>query len=345
MSYGFKDAFLPDGIVGSDGIGVGRFRTNDPTVFGFFRSFAEKKGGSEGVVYPYELNGFTVFRNKKCFFRPTDVIYTADEITSFKDASKKANFLSVGLYELFVSCPSFTVDTSLIGNSDVASLAERLYFVIPAAKTRLVKKISFFTSGLRKCGVVTSDGMIRFIMNGDAEEFEKSQIPAVPPVDLVSRENGSFNAGCFDAFGEYLAKLTRYVFPAEFRSKAVFNDKFTYKLGRLAVSSRVTSDKRRTFGGETGVNYTGFHVSVIPLCTVNGIFPSDYAFSLLSALKNEETLHNYCVFSAFSGRLEDYVNLHPIESDKETAAPRSDGGYIVIISDTPTAYSHIGRII
>ena len=345
MESSIKNAFLPGGVIGRDGVGVTVFKTNISPIFSLFKAFAERSGASSGVVYPYELDSFTVYRRKKSFFRPTDVIYTADKITISKKAARSVDYYCGSLYELFVSCPSFTIDTSLIGTNNIISLAERIYFVFPAGKKRLVEKTASFTSGLRQCGIVTSDGMIRFIRNGIFEEFEKSSVPAASPISLAVNSPHDFNCGCFDAFDKCLENASKYRFPfRDVFGNYDYSDAFTYRLGQLAVSSRDFSDGY-CFQTENSINCAGFCVSVIPLFCDNGIFPFERAFALLNTLKNDEKAHNYFSYAAIFGDLPDYVNRLPIKTYKETAVPQSDGGYIIVISDTPTSYSRIGYVI
>ncbi len=344
MENDLINAFLPAGVAGRDGAGVSVLKTDIAPIFALFRAFAERSGAESGVVYPYELDRYTVYKKKKSFFRPTDVIYTADFITSNKKTAKKADHYIGGLYSLYVSCRSFTIDTSLIGENDINILSERIYFVIPKGKTGLIKKIASFTSGLRKCGVVTSDGMIRFIRNGIADEFSSSLVPCVEPLTHEIDSPYDFNVGCFAAFEKLLEKKSKYRFPYP-NEKLHYSDRFSYKLGYLAVSSRDTSNALHAFYTEPPIVCAGFLVSVIPIWSDNGVFPIDRAFSYIPSLEAEANSHSYFAYTAFYGSLKDYVNRFHIMAYTETAVPQSDGGYIIIISDTPTSHSHIGYLL
>ncbi len=259
-------ALSPGGAIARFGKSYNALNTNNRMIFMFFGSFTERYRLASGSFDADDFHPYFRYVTKRAYFRPGDEILTFDGPITRPDKIKKYfNQYAPSLYAIYLNSPSFAVDLAL-ANCDTEELACREFFVVPPESGK-IKKLFASVYGLRKCGLITSDGIIR-IVSGDTDvaSVPKAVIPPLPAassLDIDSAED--FYAGFYGAFAEMIDAVSPYEFPFNLGSQnKPFADITVYRLGFAALHSHRYNAVPRALK-EIIRDASGLYVSFLPL--------------------------------------------------------------------------------
>lgn len=337
------DAFLPEEIIGRNGVMYNMLKTSNPKVFGVFDSYMKLYKLASSSFSADDFHPYFMHVIKHSYYRPGDEIWTVDSIVAPRVIKKFFNRYSPSLYSVFSRSRSFAIDISLAGGS-IEGLASREYFVFPSGSGSVSKLISA-TRGLRRCGVVTSDDIIRLVSgNEDAAALPVSVIPPLPlPAALEVDDAGDFDAGFITAFSKAIDLATPFEFPfrVDFPGKEYKNHSL-YKLGYAGRLSRLYNVIPPEFKGKI-TNPAGISVWFLPLAADENGISTMVSDRVLYAVSGYKPAFG-CVAAKFTeGEITgdmfpgfDISDFHPVEN--------KTGGVIVLSQNMFNAY-YVGRLV
>ncbi|MGI6716720.1 MAG: hypothetical protein ACOX3X_05925 [Eubacteriales bacterium] len=336
-------AFLPDGIIGINGVPYNTVKTSNSKIFGIFNAYMRSYRLSSGCVCADDFHPYFLFVTRKTYFRPTDEIWTFDEIVFPKLVGRMFNRYSHSLYSVFTRCQSFALDISLAGGS-LEEAARRSYFVFPKGSANMAKLFRA-TKGLRMCGVITSDDKIRLVSgNEDVAVLPKAAIPPQPaPAALEIDSYDDFDTGYLTAFSKSVDLATPFKFPfvipsygKDYKNRVVFNLGYA---GRLSRFNCIIPDENK---GRINIA-EGLSVCYVPMEA------DEMGISPLAADRIIFTLSGYnpiqgCLAAKYvpGGISKDMFTGYEIADYRHVEYPR---GGVIFLTQSPVNAIYLGRLV
>ncbi len=195
----------------------------------------------DGVIRPCDMDEFTFCRDKFSRFYPGDIIYAVKIADDPRRLGIRLNRCVTSVAALIEKCFGFCIDVTAAGGDSVAEIAENAFFVLPRyfGPGRL-KKIKKYMSGLCECGIVTCDGMISFLKDGEeylsAPRYEFDDARPCGACEVTDSED--YRRGCLYSFARQAAAVST-AFSDDFPAvKAEYANALAYRLGIAAASAR-----------------------------------------------------------------------------------------------------------
>ena len=303
MTESIYELFSPGGAIGGFLAPFSGFDTSEQSIIKAANACFLRAAKDKAVFRPCEIDRFAFYRRKRCYFRPGDVILRAGYISDPKRLGGLTDRCVTTLAALYDSSPSFCLDIASAGGGTVADIALCDYFVVPEySLARTLKKLVWCAEDVRECGVVTCDGEITFLKNGEKYissprgETEELIKPNRPRIEL---DNG-FTDGCLYAFSYALKLISRDRFPAEPPYKPGIKNFASFALGEAAYGLREYRTAKR---------YDGVTPSTLTLTAVPLRFSKNYPVTSLHAV-----LESFDYAASYSK----YYALRLVDADGET---------------------------
>ena len=245
MEENINELFSPEGAIGRLLTGYVSVAA-EPRHGYLINTMIKKAGIKDGVLRPCMLDEYTFYRDKKRRFRPGDVIYAAAGPVYPRMLRLKLNKCVTSIASLYLASGSFCIDIAAAGGETAADIAEKTYFVLPSDTTaRAFRRISYCSGGLTECGLITCDGMITFLKNG--EPYAAAPRASLPkPADgnkHVIKDMRDFTAGCLCSFAKTVSRASPSPFPAALPLDISHANELEFRLGICACCISERKDR------------------------------------------------------------------------------------------------------
>lgn len=246
MEENINELFSPEGAIGRLLTGYASVAA-EPRHGYLINTMIKKAGIKDGVLRPCMLDEYTFYRDKKRRFRPGDVIYAASGPVYPRMLRVKLNECVTSIASLYLACGAFCMDIAYAGGETIADIAEKTFFILPAdISARSYRRISYYSGGLRECGIITCDGMITFLKNGEPyAAAPRASIPAPKEISRhVMKDPRDFTSGCLYAFAQTVRRASPSPFPYPLPIDTSHTSELEFRLGLCACC--ISQRKERT---------------------------------------------------------------------------------------------------
>ncbi|MBQ6043795.1 MAG: hypothetical protein IJL41_06600 [Clostridia bacterium] len=241
MTEDIQELFSESGAIGRLSAKYSKASFADETLYAVAERMFSHFCGKDGTLRVCNMDEYSACRDKDARFLAGDVIWRAQSVTDPKRLGVKLNRCVTSLASLCEKCTGFCIDVTLAGGDTASDIAENTFFVLPADIARAnMKKYEKYAYGLCECGIVTCDGAITFLRDG--EEYLSGTYHELTgrngPESCAVRSVHDYRNGCLAVFSKLAALNSPAVFEDAPVPERSYSDPVAYRLGLAAAGAR-----------------------------------------------------------------------------------------------------------